>query len=156
LNLLIQAFSTSNETYNLDPSNDVIDEGDRDVWLIEAGTSLFGKPFNLGDTNLDGLVNAADLNVLGLHWLDDDAASWSVGDFNGDHLVDGRDLNPVGLNWQSDIRSIAATVPEPQLSWLLVASLSAISTFCRKSFSRMGLHVDVQSWSNHCQPPSGA
>ena len=124
VDLLIEAFGTSNERFNLDSSNDIIDEGDRDAWLIDVGTSQFGEPFKLGDTNLDGLVNATDLNVLGQNWLADNTAGWSAGDFNGDRLVDSQDLNPVGINWQSDIRPAMATVPEPQLSWLVLATLA--------------------------------
>ena len=123
LDLLMQAFGTSNERFNLDASNDVIDEGDRDAWLIDVGTSLFGEPFKLGDTNLDGIINVTDLNVLGVNWLADDAAGWSGGGFNGDRRVDSQDLNPVGVNWQSDIRPAMATVPEPQLSWFVIAIL---------------------------------
>ena len=124
LDLLTQAFGTSNDRYNLDSSNEVIDEGDRDVWLVDAGTPVFGEPFKLGDTNLDGVVNATDLNVLGLNWLAEDVSGWSAADFNGDRQADNQDLNLIGVNWQSDIRPTAATVPEPQLSWLVLATLA--------------------------------
>ena len=124
LDLLTQAFGTSDERFNLDSSNDVIDEGDRDAWLIVAGVSLFGEPFKLGDTNLDGAVNATDLNVLGLNWLAVDAAGWSAGDFNGDRRVDSQDLDLVGVNWQTDLRPALSMVPEPQTSWLVLATLA--------------------------------
>jgi len=92
---------------------------------LVAGTALFGQPFKLGDTNLDGLVNATDLNVLGNNWLAEDAAGWSAGDFTGDGRVDTQDLNLVGVNWQSDIRPASAAVPEPQLSCLVLALLAS-------------------------------
>jgi len=51
-----------------------------------------------GDANLDGLVDASDLNVLGLNWLTS-GNGWADGDFNGDGLVDSSDLNDIVLNW---------------------------------------------------------
>jgi hypothetical protein len=124
LDMLMAALGTLDGQFNLDSSNEIIDERDRDAWLAEAGILMFANPFVPGDTNLDGVVNATDLSVLGQNWLKEDAAGWSAGDFNGDRLVDSQDLNPVGINWQSDIRPAMATVPEPQLSWLVLATLA--------------------------------
>ncbi|MFA5864936.1 MAG: trypsin-like serine protease [Phycisphaerae bacterium] len=45
-----------------------------------------------GDTNLDGVVNDADLNTLMEHWGKTDA-TWPQGDFNCDRAVDALDLN---------------------------------------------------------------
>ena len=54
----------------------------------------------LGDANLDGTVDGADLNALGIHWSQDEIDSWMQGDFDGDEEVDNADLNILGLNWQ--------------------------------------------------------
>ena len=51
-----------------------------------------------GDANLDGDVNAIDLNAVGKHWLKN-VTSWSQGDFTGDGIVDALDLNKIGQNW---------------------------------------------------------
>ena len=52
----------------------------------------------LGDANLDGTVNAVDLNQVGVHWLGE--GGWSQGDFTCDSIVNAADLNAVGLSWQ--------------------------------------------------------
>ena len=62
----------------------------------------------MGDANLDGAVNAADLNVVGLNWLKTGCVSWSDGDFNGDNQVNPADLNIIGLNWATAAAAPAA------------------------------------------------
>lgn len=87
---------------------------DRDAWLSSAG------PYLPGDANLDGTVNAADLNVVGLNWQGD-SNNWSDGNFDGTPGVTASDLNVVGLNWQKSAAPAAATnaVPEPSTGWML-------------------------------------
>ena len=51
-------------------------------------------------SNGDGVVNAIDLNQVGLNWQNSACGGWSDGDFNGDGIVNATDLNFVGLNWQ--------------------------------------------------------
>ena len=76
-----------------------------------------------GDTNLDGRVNATDLNSLALNWRATDATSWGQGDFNGDGNVNATDLNELALNWRSGVTQ-AAAVPEPSsAASLLVVGL---------------------------------
>ena len=76
-----------------------------------------------GDANLDGKVDATDLNALALNWRSG-GATWSQGDLTGDRIVDASDLNALALNWQSGVASAAAApaaVPEPSsitLLWL--------------------------------------
>ena len=55
----------------------------------------------LGDANLDGRINAMDLNQVGLNWLEANVTGWEHGDFNGDGLVNAMDLNILGINWLS-------------------------------------------------------
>ena len=54
---------------------------------------------HFGDANLDGSVNALDMNVIGQNWLDS-VDSWNGGDLNGDGVVDTADLNLLGKYWQ--------------------------------------------------------
>jgi hypothetical protein len=77
----------------------------------------------LGDANLDGTVNAADLNDLGLSWLGNQA-TWSTGDFTGDGTVNAQDLNKLALNWQQSVPQVAS-VPEPSST-----ILSIVLVFC--------------------------
>ena len=53
-----------------------------------------------GDANLDGHVNAQDLNIVGTNWEQSGAFGWRDGDFNNDGRVDALDLNALGENWQ--------------------------------------------------------
>ena len=52
-----------------------------------------------GDANLDGQVDARDLNALALNWQQP-ADDWTDADFNNDQFVDTADLNLLALNWQ--------------------------------------------------------
>lgn len=92
-----------------------IDLDDRDHWLSEIGGEDIGRPYVAGDTNLDGKVDASDLNDVALSWLIEGATSWSQGDFNADNTVNATDLNDVGVSWQSGAaeESATAAVPEP-------------------------------------------
>ena len=97
-----------------------IDQLDIAPWLASAATENgFGETFLLGDADLDGRVNSADLNSLGISWQQD-IAIWSAGDFTADGRVNSADLNAIGLNWQKSIPSAAAqSVPEPSGNLLL-------------------------------------
>ncbi len=46
-----------------------VDQADLSQWLADAATANgFAEPYLAGDANLDGNVNAADLNSLGVNW----------------------------------------------------------------------------------------
>lgn len=80
--------------YDLDNSGGPANLSDLDVLLAGLGTTS-------GDANLDGRVNAADLNVIGQNWLETgDHLGWGSGDFTCDGEVGPGDLNQVGRNWQ--------------------------------------------------------
>ncbi len=51
-----------------------------------------------GDANGDGLVNLADLQILGDHWQST-SATWYDADFTGDGNVNLADLQILGDNW---------------------------------------------------------
>ncbi len=110
-----------------------VDLSDRDTWLELAGAEN-GLSLVAGDTNLDGVVAATDLNVLGTNWLRTDATSISQGDFNGDSKVDATDLNEVGVNWQHGAAATitAAAVPEPSSCLALLTSLALLLVACRR------------------------
>jgi hypothetical protein len=86
-----------------------VDDVDLARWLSEAAFhNGFTEAYLPGDANLDGFVNAADLNALALNWRNS-VSGWSVGDFNADSHVDAADLNLLALNWR---RSSQILVPE--------------------------------------------
>ena len=92
----------SADVYDLDDSGAV--DFDDVTHLVEGiiGTSL-------GDANLDHRVDAADLNVVGIHWRDTET-TWASGDFTGDGNTDATDLNVLALNWRTDVAGVAAPV----------------------------------------------
>ena len=113
-----------------DETDGFITDEDVDAWLSAAAFARdLEQPIVPGDANLDGRVDSADLNRVGLSWQRDDATSWGDGDFNFDGRVDSADLNQVGLNWQYGVAQPAAVVPEPggYAFWLGVVLLLARS-----------------------------
>jgi hypothetical protein len=70
------------------------------------------------NVNVDGKVDAADLNIVALNWIMEVDGGGCDGDFNGDGTVDATDLNPIGLNWPGAVgggRAVART-PKAALS----------------------------------------
>ncbi len=103
--------------FHFDLSGDeAINHVDLTRWLNDAAIANgFAEPYLLGDANLDGTVNGADLNAVGQNWLGQ-PNTWQLGDFNADGIVNAGDLNKIGLNWLAAIPSAtsSATVPEPR------------------------------------------
>jgi hypothetical protein len=125
------AAGTNNGAFDLD-GNGLVDNGDLTAWLSEAGAARsYTDAVLLGDTDLNGKVDAADLNNLGVNWQANDATSWSQGDFNHDQLVNAQDLNDLGINWLADVRPAAAAVPEPA-TWLLLAGMAVLTIAGRR------------------------
>jgi hypothetical protein len=105
----------------------IVDQDDRSVWVSDLKQTFFG------DADLDGQVNAADLNNLALSWQASDATSWAQGDFDGDGNVNATDLNSLALNWRKGTAE-AAAVPEPSATTLLL--IVGILTITRRRYLR--------------------
>ena len=105
----------------LSERDSVIDLDDRDAWLSDAS---LGREVTLlsGDTDLDGDVDAADLNNLALHWQMSGEHGWQAGDFDGSSSVDSSDLNVVGLRWQHGVVAMQAVPESTGTIWLIVWS----------------------------------
>jgi hypothetical protein len=103
INALLAAINTGNAPAEFDlDGNSVVDQADV-RFLVQDILGTF-----LGDANLDGRVDATDLNQVGLNWLETNVAGWQSGDFNGDGVVNAMDLNVLGLNWRSGEAAAAA------------------------------------------------
>ena len=65
----------------------IVDVQDLDQWMADAATmNGFSAPYLKGDADLNGVVDAGDLNSLALNWRQN-VAAWSGGDFTADGVV---------------------------------------------------------------------
>ena len=120
LDFLISEIAGGSMDSALDLNGDnQVDTDDIGEWLaIGAEANGFAEPYLFGDSNLDGKVDAQDLNNMALNWQQSHA-TWMGGDLNGSGFVDAGDLNLLALNWDQQIAQ-AAAVPEPcQPLWIL-------------------------------------
>lgn len=117
IDLLLDNLGSADPLYDLNRDGSA-DSGDVD-FLVETvlGTSY-------GDANVDGRVDAADLNAVGLNWRGN-TSGWENGDFNGDKIVDAADLNLLALSWQNGVPAAALAVPEPASGALLLIGIVA-------------------------------
>ena len=129
----------TDEKYDLDSSG-TVDDADA-TYLVENILGTFG-----GDANLDGTVNAADLNQVGLNWLSDTNVGWASGDFNGDGTVNAQDLNIVGINWlQGAAAARAPRAPLSAVSTLPSSSIQAIDQALVQFESEVGTRFSAAS-----------
>jgi hypothetical protein len=126
LDLLADAINANANEASFDITGDgLVNGADRQEWVeVLKGTAF-------GDSNLDGQVNAADLNQLGGNWLITNATSWGQGDFNGDGNINASDLNDLGGNWQFGVN--AAAVPEPSTFLLVLLGLAGLMVRRRRA-----------------------
>lgn len=101
---------------------------DIDTWLADASDPanpyLNGaRTFVIGDVNLDGAVNSADLGLMLNNFSSTSAIDWVNGNMNGDGVVNSADL---GLLLNNFTFASASAVPEPATSFM---SLLAIAGF---------------------------
>ena len=126
---------TDNSTFDV-TGDDVVDKADVTAWLSDAAEyNGFSEAYLEGDANLDGSVDAGDLNNLALSWRQD-VAFWSAGDFNVDGRVGAADLNALALNWRSGVAAAASApaVPEPSSITLLLLGVCAIVRHAGRRF----------------------
>ena len=105
--------------------DDLVNEEDRTIWISDlAGTAL-------GDIDLDGDVDTADVTVLVQNWtgalIDGGELGYAKGDLDGDGDVDTADQTILNQNWTGAEIAIGANmVPEPsgkQLGLLMLAAM---------------------------------
>ncbi len=114
LDLLGKEIIAGSNNADFDITGDqIVDLADQEKWLDDSAIANgFTESYLDGDANLDGTVNATDLNALGINWQQT-VDPWSQGDFNADGVVNATDLNDLGINWQKSIPMAAQAVPEP-------------------------------------------
>lgn len=148
IDTLIMAIEAGAENLAFDLNADgTVDVGDADTWLTQAAIENgFAAPYPIGDANLDGAVDQADLNTLGVHWQQP-GKRWSEGNFaissNTEFgVVDSHDLTALAVNWRQTVPQTAA-VPEPGISLVVVVLLLGIGRNKRRT------HVNLK------QPDAG-
>ena len=146
---LVGEIITGTNAADFDLSADgVVNNVDLNLWLADASDhNGFAAPYIIGDANLDGTVDALDLNALGQNWLLS-PNTWTSGDFNADGVANAIDLNELGQNWLATT-STAATmhnVPEPQSTGILLFGFLAIVQMLRpyNVVRRNTLNADIQ------------
>ena len=92
---LVGAIAVNDVQFDLN-GDAVVDVSDIDSWLDAA--SRDGLVLVRGDANLDGKVNARDLNEMAKNWLTPGDYGWSGGDFDGNGIAASEDVNVIGLN----------------------------------------------------------
>jgi hypothetical protein len=105
----------------------IVDQADLDVWLALAGLENLPshEAYLPGDTDLNGRVDASDLNVVGQNWLQD-VTGWCSADFNTDGQVDARDLNLLALNWHQDVSGEVAAASHARAPRAPLANASVL------------------------------
>ena len=127
------ARKSENVAYKLSGTIPVAIQPDVDVYLRDALGSLNG------DANLDGVVNAADLNQLGLNWQQRACSGWQDGDFNSDSIVNAADLNEVGLNWQqSAVENAVPRIPTSRVPRAPLAAAADTAVRRGREFHQVG------------------
>ncbi len=111
--------------------------------IFGADDFTFGIPQGAfdypGDANHDGMVNLADLQILGDHWQSS-AAGWTEADFTGDGNVNLADLQILGDHWghgvsadisfDQAVQQAGLAIPEPACFALL--SFGLMITTCHR------------------------
>ncbi len=133
INMLYGQISSGDNNAIFDVNQDgTVDADDIPSFLAAAGTERgYEGPVAMGDADFNGIVDASDLNAVGLNWLQEGVSGWCQGDFTRDGTVDASDLNHVGLAWLSDVRGPAKgdihhAVPEPSTILLAVVTLTGL------------------------------
>jgi autotransporter-associated beta strand protein len=117
-----------------------------ELGYIDAGGGKVEARFTLpGDTNLDGVVNAADLGNLIVAYGVSSGAIWLQGDFDYNSNVNVADLADLVVNYQMALPAAmtaeasaspadvaAATVPEPGMIGALGVSSIVVAAFGRR------------------------
>lgn len=136
IDLLINELGTGGQSATFDVDNSgSVDADDVQAWLSAAAAhNGFADAYLPGDADLNGTVDVADLNALGVNWQTNNLA-WSKGNFVvPGTLIDASDLNAIGINWQFSIPIAAESVPEPASPLMLLMPIVGLALVKRNLF----------------------
>lgn len=114
-----------------------VTNADRDRWLELAGVENLksDNPFQVADTNLDGIVDGLDFTSWNLRKFSpsDPFAPWQNGEWDGNGFVDGADFTLWNINKFNYIGP-SRPVPEPSTLALVVVEIVLILLGIRRCF----------------------
>lgn len=116
INALTGAIAGGSNPSGFDLTGDgLVNLADRDSWLSIAGNANIGagRPYRLGDANLDGVVDGSDFGIWNGAKFTSNSA-WCSGDFNADGVVDGSDFGIWNGSKFTSSDGVSA-VPEPSM-----------------------------------------
>lgn len=124
VDVLVQGIAAGNHDATLDLTGDgLVDAADLDQWLSIAGEQSHadGAAYQMGDANLDGIVDVSDFNILNTN-RGRSLAGWCGGDIDANGEVGDGDFAVWNANkFGASVQSRNVTIPEPgQLPWSLV------------------------------------
>lgn len=93
--------------------------------------SLIVAPALLGDANLDGTVDSADLTAFEAGYGITGGALWSDGDFDMDGEVDGRDFLIWQRQYSGDPSPVGSSIAVPEPATAIHLVLAALVVGCR-------------------------
>jgi hypothetical protein len=111
---LVNDIANGTNTGSFDLTGDgQVNSADLTEWLAEAGAANIGpgRPYRVGDANLDGIVDGSDFGLWNSNKFTGNK-NWCQGNFNADSVTDGSDF---GL-WNSNKFTASdgnVVVPEP-------------------------------------------
>ena len=123
--------NNTDSQWSLEHARDINNQGQIVGWGRYESQELafLLNPVVPGDANLDGMVDAADLNELALNWRSTAVDGWVQGDFTDDGIVNAADLNQLALNWHSGVNPAAAGHAVPEPSGIVLAAITLLAFF---------------------------
>jgi autotransporter-associated beta strand protein len=96
--------------------------GTTTLGYVDTGTQVIIKYTWVGDANLDGVVNNADLSAISTS-----GTTWATGDFNYDNVVNADDYALLMLGAaKSGGANISTTLPEPSVCFSALGFIAAL------------------------------
>ena len=121
--------ASNNPAFDLN-GDAVVDQADRDVWVVELKNTYYG------DSNMDGEFNSGDFVAafVGGKFEQDTDATWADGDWNGNGRFETGDfvLAFGGGGFEIGPRNATQSVPEPSSVALVLVSFVLLPWFRRR------------------------
>ncbi len=142
---LVEGIVAGTNSPGLDLNSDgLVNQGDLDAWLAEAGAAELasGNPYLPGDADLDGSADVVDFNIWSMNKFEFNTG-WSGADFDADGTSDISDFNIWNLSKFQSSNPVAA-VPEPTALSLLALAALPLCWLRRRQNSSTGVAKNIR------------